>query len=124
MVMPALKRGGYEANNQVHIGQRLGGKGKHMIDAIAVKDGKTFLVSSKWQQTPGTAEQKVPFEVICLAKAVNDEPEKYQKAYLVLGGDGWTLRDFFTSGDLKNYLKDVEKVEVLTLEKFVGMANK
>ena len=23
----------------------------------------------------------------------------YEKAYLVLGGEGWTLRDYFTSGD-------------------------
>lgn len=36
----------------------------------------------KWQQVSGTAEQKVPFEVICLMEAV--ATGAYQKAYLVL----------------------------------------
>jgi hypothetical protein len=43
------------------------------------------FVSLKWQQVGGTAEQKVPFEVMCLADAV-----RAGHAYLVLGGDGWT----------------------------------
>lgn len=47
---------------------------------------------SKWQQIGGTAEQKVPFEVMCLADAVR--AEHAARAYLVLGGDGWTLRDY------------------------------
>jgi hypothetical protein len=37
---------------------------RHFVDVIAEKDGKRFLVSLKWQQVSGTAEQKVPFEVI------------------------------------------------------------
>jgi len=32
-------------------------------------------------------EQKVPFEVICLMDAMEQNPN-YQKAYLVLGGEG------------------------------------
>ena len=41
---------------------------------------------SKGQQIGGTAEQKVPFEVMCLADAVR--AEHAARAYLVLGGDG------------------------------------
>lgn len=70
MVLPALRRGGYLTQTQVLIGQRWGG-GRHLIDVLAQdKDGGKLLVSVKWQQVSGTAEQKVPFEAICLAEAI------------------------------------------------------
>ena len=75
----------------------------------------------KWQQVSGTAEQKVPFEVICLLEAIASGP--YEKAYLVLGGEGWTLRNFYTSGGLKKYLDHDQDVEIITLESFVAKAN-
>jgi len=43
------------------------------------------LISMKWQQVSGTAEQKVPFEVICLIEALKNNGGRYSKAYLVLG---------------------------------------
>src|SRR6187397_491215 len=96
MVLPALERGGYEYFRQVDIGERLGG-GKHIVDLVAYDAaGHGFLVSMKWQQTSGTAEQKVPYEAMCLIQAVLGEPERYTKAYLVLGGPSWTLRSFYT----------------------------
>ncbi len=121
MVVPALRRGGYEYSKQVVIGQRIGG-GSHKVDAIAQKDGRRFLVSVKWQQTSGTAEQKVPFEVICLAEAVLAGTA--DKAYLVLGGEGWTLRTFYVGGGLQQHLAHAERVEILTLEGFVARANR
>jgi len=121
MVLPALKRGGYTYETQVKIGKRPGG-GTHKVDAVAEKGGERILVSLKWQQVGGTAEQKVPFEVICLAEEVRGG--QFQKAYLVLGGDGWTLRDFYTSGGLQQHLTHAGKVQVLTLERFVAVANK
>ena len=120
MVLPALKQGGYSYTTQQMIGTRFGG-GRHIVDAIADKEGNRFLVSLKWQQTSGTAEQKVPFEVISLADVVL--AGNFVKAYLVLGGEGWTLRDFYVSGDLKKHLSNADKVEILTLESFVARAN-
>lgn len=120
MVLPALDQGGYTYRVQVNIGRRLG-CGQHLVDVIAERDGRQVLISLKWQQVSGTAEQKVPFEVICLLEAL--ESGKYAKAYLVLGGEGWTLRNFFVSGGLRKYLPGTDKVEVLTLESFVGRAN-
>ena len=120
MVLPALDQGGYNYRVQVKIGQRLG-CGSHNVDVLASKGGCDTLVSMKWQQVSGTAEQKVPFEVICLLEAL--ESGQYNKAYLVLGGEGWTLRDFYTRGGLKKYLHHGDKVEILTLEAFVGRAN-
>lgn len=120
MVLPALKQGGYAYQTQVKVGQRPGG-GTHKVDAVAEKDKKKWLVSLKWQQVGGTAEQKVPFEVICLAEAL--EQGGYEKAYLVLGGEGWKLRKFYVEGGLSKYLRGTERVEVVTLEGFVANAN-
>lgn len=120
MVLPALERGGYTYETQVKVGARPGG-GRHFADAVAEKDGKRWIVSMKWQQTSGTAEQKVPFEVISLAEiALTDE---YAGAYLVLGGTGWTLRDFYTGGGLEKHLVHADKVKIVTLEEFVALAN-
>lgn len=121
MIVPALDRGGYTSSKQVVVGKRPGGR-KHKVDAVAEKDGKKWLVSMKWQQTSGTAEQKVPFEVISLAEAVREGG--YAGAYLVLGGEGWTLRDFYTGNGLKKHLVDSDKVKIVTLEGFVAKANR
>lgn len=120
MVLPALEQGKYSWKVQVNIGQRLG-CGRHNVDVVAEKDGRKLLISMKWQQVSGTAEQKVPFEVICLLDALTSG--EYSKAYLVLGGEGWTLRDFYTSGGLQKYLKHGDQVEIVTLESFVARAN-
>lgn len=120
MVLPALEQGGYSYRVQAKLGRRFG-IGSHIVDAVVEKDGRQFLVSVKWQQVSGTAEQKVPFEVICLLEAL--ECGLYQKAYLVLGGEGWTLRDFYTSDGLAKYLAYDQKVEIVTLERFVAKAN-
>jgi hypothetical protein len=122
MILPALDRGGYAHNSQGVVGVRLGGGGRHKVDVLAEKGIDKFLISLKWQQTGGTAEQKVPFEVMCLADTLNRHGHTH--AYIVLGGEGWTLRNFYTSGGLNEYLKNCDKVNILTLEQFVAKANK
>jgi len=121
MVLPALQRGGYQYRTQANVGTRPGG-GVHKVDAVAERDGRTWLISMKWQQVSGTAEQKVPFEVICLADAVLSGP--YEKAYLVLGGPGWSLREFYVGDGLRRYLANTEKVSIVNLEEFVATANR
>ena len=120
IVLPALDHGGYKYETQVQVGERLG-CGKHFVDAVVTKDGRQFLLSVKWQQVSGTAEQKVPFEVICLIEALERRP--FERAYVVLGGEGWKLRDFYTKGGLSKYLANSERVEIMTLESFIGRAN-
>ena len=120
MVLPALRRGGYRCQTQVCIGKRLGG-GRHVVDAVAERDGFKWLISMKWQQVSGTAEQKVPFEVICLADAVLSG--LYERAYLVLGGPGWSLREFYVGDGLRKYLASTDKISVVSLEDFVATAN-
>jgi hypothetical protein len=122
MVLPALTRGGYAFKTQVTIGSRPGGR-PHKIDAVVSRDDRSWLVSMKWQQVGGTAEQKVPFEVICLADALAQGG--YASAYLVLGGLGWTLREFYTNGGLSAHLaRAAAQVKIVTLEEFVALANR
>jgi hypothetical protein len=121
MILHSLVQGGYSYEIQVDIGKRPGGS-KHKVDALAAKGNDIFLVSLKWQQVTGTAEQKVPFEVICLMEAVRSTAA-FRKAYLVLGGPGWKLREFYVSGGLKEYLRYSELVEIMTLEVFLALAN-
>jgi len=121
MILPALEQGGYTYEEQVLLGKRLG-IGRHMVDAVAEKDGRKILISLKWQQVSGTAEQKVPFELICLLEAL--EAGQHEKAYLVLGGEGWTLRNYYVSGRLEEHLRDAGRVKIVTLEAFVALANR
>lgn len=122
MILPALNRGGYTFRTQVLIGLRPGGR-KHKIDVVAAdRTGREYLISMKWQQTSGTAEQKVPFEVICLTEAIRIEPQ-YVGAYLVLGGTGWTLRNFYVGRGLDQHLTSAKQVAIVTLETFIAKAN-
>jgi len=124
MVLPALERGGYEYYRQVDIGERLGG-GKHVVDVVAYDlERNGYLISLKWQQVSGTAEQKVPFEAMCLANAILTEPDHYRRAYLVLGGPSWKLRDFYIEGGLLPFLRHEDLVSIVSLESFVARANR
>ena len=123
MVLPALRQGGYAVRRQVNIGSRPSGR-RHVVDVLATgADGKGVLISLKWQEVSGTAEQKVPFEVICLAEAIRARDSQYQKAYLVLGGPGWSLREFYTGGGLNAHLRYGDLVSILPLETFIATAN-
>ena len=122
MVVPSLVRGGYRVRRNAVVGTRFG-VSKHRIDILAEdRQDRLHLVSLKWQQVQGTAEQKIPFEIICLADALISD-ESYYKAHLVLGGNGWRYKDFYLSGDLRAHLANADMVNVTSLEDFVGLAN-
>lgn len=123
MVLPALRRGGYQVSKQVIVGTRPGG-GKHKVDVVAGDGrGRGILISLKWQQTAGTTEQKVPFEVMCLKDALKAYPERYRGAYIVLGGKGWTLRDFYVGEWMSQYMRDTDSIRILDMETFIARAN-
>jgi hypothetical protein len=83
------------------------------------------LVSLKWQQTAGSAEEKIPFEVIKLLHALR-ENQAYDKAYIVVGGDGFTpgLVEFYLSEEFRSYVRESEKIEILTLNDVITRANR
>lgn len=95
---------------------------KPRIDVLAQNPaGSQILISMKWQQVGGTAEQKIPFEVICLVETLRQE--RFQSAYLVLGGDGWRYKDVYLSGALNEFIRGAERVNIVTLDRFVSLAN-
>jgi hypothetical protein len=61
---------------------------------------------------------------MCLIQAILSEPDRYDKAYLVLGGPRWTLRDFYTAGGLLPFLRHDQLLRIITLEDFVAAANR
>lgn len=124
MLAIALEHGGYEAKKQRGIGKRLGVR-THKIDWLATApNGEQFLISVKWQQSQGTAEQKVPFEVMSLIDAIMKGEGQYKKAYLVLGGDGWTLRDWYLGDGLNEFMYPYDEyVEIMSGDAFISIAN-
>lgn len=127
MILPALAKGKYAfpaRTGRTLIGHRPGG-GRHYADVVAEDgSGRRYLISLKWQQTSGTAEQKVPFEVISLLRVLKAQPTAYAKAYLVLGGNRWTLRDFYVGGGLSEFIPESGMIRIVKLEDFIALANK
>ena len=117
----ALEKFGYAVTEQVQVGTRPNG-GKHKIDIVATREGKSYLISLKWQQSSGTAEQKVPYELICLSEAMKQSRGQHAAAYLVLGGEGWTLKKFYLSGGLDRHMNLDQKVTLLSAKDFLTRA--
>ena len=49
--------------------------------------------------------------------------EEFFKAYLVLGGEGWRFKEFYLSGGLAPFLVNADLVNIVSLERFVELAN-
>jgi hypothetical protein len=72
---------------------------KHLID-IRLANGS--LVSCKYNgKTYGTAEEKIPFEMIKLQNTIDDSNGVFHKAVIILGGEKWTLKDYYLSEEYK-----------------------
>lgn len=121
-VIPSLELGGYAHHEQVNVGKRITG-GTHKVDIVAFRRNETYLISLKWQQVGGTADEKVPYEVLCLKSAVQDSAGAFCRAYLVLGGPAWPKRNFYTSDTFEQLLPHNDAVTILPLEDFMALAN-
>jgi len=112
----ALTANNYCYDTKVTIGKRMN-DAPHVVDFYLRNN---IAVVVRWQQTSGTAEQKIPYEAMCLYTQV--KAMRIRKAYLVLGGDGWTLRDYYIR-DLANDL-NIAGVIVCSLDSFISRLNK
>ena len=101
MIASALEFNNYKFKKQVFIGQQLFGN-RYKADFI-VNDK---IISLKWQQVPGTAEQKLIYEIASLIKIIEESKGKFTKAYIVYGGNG------FSQGAL-NYMQHNMHVNLL-----------
>jgi hypothetical protein len=125
MLKDPLLRGGYRVDKpKVPVGTRPQGGDYNVDRIVASPDGKLYLVSLRWQRVKGTTEQKIPYEAICLAHVLDEARGKYVKAYIVLGGTGWTMKEFYTSGGLDKPLKGAEKVKIVDVDTFNSMATR
>jgi hypothetical protein len=124
MVLPALQEAGYRYEKQSRIGRAMGDRPyRANLLVYDPASGRRIVVSLKWQQVAGTAEQKVPFEVIVLLELL--ESRGCDDAYLVLGGTGWTpqLREFYLSGELCRFMPEAKRVKIVGLEEFIKLVN-
>jgi len=124
-VEAVLLNNSYAVQKQQIVGTKPGG-GRHKADLVGMRpNGSKFLVSLKWQQTAGSAEEKIPFEVIKLLHALRENPA-YDKAYIVVGGDGFSpgLVEFYLSDEFRSYIRESEKIEILTLNDVITRANR
>jgi len=124
MVLPALQLAGYQYEKQSYIGRVMGGR-PYKADLLVhdQQSGRRIVVSLKWQQVAGTAEQKIPFEVIALLQLLGSRA--CDDAYLVLGGTGWTpqLKEFYLSGELCRFMPEAKRVRIVGLEEFIKLVN-
>jgi hypothetical protein len=125
LIVPVLQRNAYGYLAQQSLAPNLGG-GRQRVDGIILRpDGTKVLLSLKWQDGAGSAEEKVPCEVIKLILLLDAHPDMFARAYLVIGGKGFSsrLRDFYLSGGLRHFIRRADDVRVVDLEQFVALAN-
>jgi hypothetical protein len=96
----SCQKNGLEAYPQRFVGQKPGG-GRHRVDyELVSKDNENVrgLVSCKNQNTSGSADEKIAYEVIKLLYTMEHD-QRYRHAWLVLGGVGWSdnVRNFLRS---------------------------
>lgn len=105
----------YRVRARYNIGKKRNG-GNHIVDILL---NEKELVSLKYQKTTGTAEEKIPFEIIKLQQAIDDY--SYQNGTIVLAGndDAWTLKDYYLTGDFMKYM-NCPDVRVISHEQFLN----
>jgi hypothetical protein len=84
-----------------------------------VQEGKSYAVVCKFQNTTGSVDFKLPYEIISLAHSVENNDE-IQKGFLVLGGYGYSKGMLnFVLNDLHDWLNITSDVEIFLFDDFV-----
>lgn len=102
--------------SQVTVGLKRNG-GKHRIDILL---NTNVLLSLKYQRVQGTAEEKVPFEVMKLHHACLDYG--YESAILVLAGPdkAWKWKEYYLGNEFQQDMKQIySTVRIISHEQFV-----
>lgn len=121
VIRPVLGAGAFRA--QVAVGTKLTGE-PYLADFVVYEASDSILISAKWQQTKGTAEEKILWDIANLIAIVRSSTA-YRKAYVVLGGSGFSngMRSFLVRQGHRDVLQDGHLVEVVSLEDFLARAN-
>lgn len=140
MIVTAIQRNeAYDYKPQSVIGKKPNGRSLKADCIVWKKDSphSRILISKKWQESDGTTEEKVPFEVGLLQTVVKNPNYTartgglIERVYVVLGGTdknehtkvkGWTLRDWFCSKSLGEIVYSPDVI-VLKTEDLVARIN-
>lgn len=102
---------------QVNIGLKRNG-GKHYVDILLNNEE---LISLKYQQVEGTAEEKIPFEFMKLQHAVDDYG--YKGATIVISGpdSAWKWKEYYLSDEFSSQMKQIyPDVSIMELKDFIN----
>jgi hypothetical protein len=106
----------HKVQAQVNIGAKRNG-GRHYVDILL---NEQHLISLKYQRVQGTAEEKIPFEVMKLQHAVNDHG--YKDAVIVIAGPdkAWKWKEYYLSDEFQTDMKRIyPDVRIISHEQFV-----
>ena len=119
MIESLLEFNHYDYKKQVFIGKQLFNN-RYKADFVV---DNSIIVSLKWQQVAGTAEQKVIYEIASLIKII--ENDNFKKAYVVIGGNGFShnAKEYLFSQEHRNILKQGDLVENIGVEDFIARLN-
>jgi len=109
-------RSNHKVKTQTHVGKKRNGS-KHMVDILL--NGEE-LISLKYQEVRGTAEEKVPFEIMKLQHMVVDGG--YKSATVVLAGPdyAWWWKEYYLGEEFKTNMKSIyPDVSVISHDEFV-----
>lgn len=114
---------GLSKRPQAIVGLKPGG-GRHIVDWelwSTNDENRRGLLSCKVQHTSGTAEEKIPYEILKLLETMNAD-HRYKISWVVLGGMGWNpgLLKFYRD-DLPRYIPEmVGRVQILRTDDLIS----
>ena len=112
------------SNPKAALGTDLAGRAYKRAFIAESSDGTLLLVTTYFQDTSGTVQEKVPWDVLTLGKILNKSNGRFARAYLVVGGvRGFTLRPYFTSGELQASLVGCECVIIVDQDELRRLAS-
>ncbi len=119
MIESLLEFNHYDYKKQVFIGKQLFNN-RYKADFVV---DNSIIVSLKWQQVAGTAEQKVIYEIASLIKII--ENDNFKKAYVVIGGNGFSqnAKEYLFRQEHRSILKHGDLVENIGVEDFIARLN-
>lgn len=109
-------RSTHQAEPQVNVGKKRNG-GRHVVDILL---NKTELISLKYQEVQGTAEEKIPFEIMKLQHMVIDGG--YKSATIVLAGPdkAWNWKEYYLGNEFQEDMKKIyPDVTIMSHESFL-----
>lgn len=124
-IIPALQAQGIPAD--IYYSPDAGTKSgiqEAVFVSASIDEGSEVLIAERWKQGSFHAEEYLPNDIIRLIHAQKTSRGRFRKAYLVLGGSGWTRADIKFAEALKEYILGYNEVEILAYHKFLGRARK